>query len=149
MPASGAPLGTTPFGYGEIATYDEPPGLPTSLVRKIDVLSRDYVIDEDAREFERMPKAKQRIYLALLTLRGSSPALPRMGVSLPKKLDASSPRRIQASVRDALRQLVNDGSIIIRRIDVAIHPENASRTIVGIEYFDTTLGRPDLARTAL
>jgi hypothetical protein len=149
MPASGAPLAITPFGYGTIASHAAPPEPVVSLTRKLDAQTLDYVLDDTGREFARMPKLKQRIYLALLTLRGSSAALPRMGIVLPKKLDGSATRRIQASVRDALREVLADGSLVIRRIDVAPHPLNTSRTIVGIEYLDVFAGRPDSARAVI
>jgi hypothetical protein len=149
MPASGSPVGSTPFGVGTPESHSAPPEPVSSLVRRIDPLTRDYAIDAASRSFERMPKTRQRVILALTTLRGSTPALPRMGITLPRKLTADMVSVMRASVREALRPLTQEGALSIARIVVEVHPENNSRTIVGVEYVDLLTGAPDSARTVI
>lgn len=140
MGFTGAGIGS-PFGPA-IPTSAVVPKRETKLSRWIDPKTGLYSVDEDTGLYKTMPSARQRVMLALLTVRGSSSVLPDLGTERPKKLGGSWPEEQRAEVRRALRQLSDvEKTIRIDRIDVSIDgPGRGTTTVV---YTDIESGVED------
>jgi len=100
-----SPLGLSQAGFAEPVEAPEPP-VATQFVRAIDQATRDYGIDPVDGGFARTLPVRQRVQLALSTAAGSSTTLPEWGLSRPRKQGDAFEAQMDASLRLALRQLV-------------------------------------------
>ena len=139
-------IGQTPFGYGDPTEVSAPiDNLQADTARYLNPLTKDWQIDSDTGEYARMPAIRQRVLLALTTIKGSAMGLPDFGVELPKVMDAAFDRRVAASVRLALYQLSDVEKVI--RIDGVEVERTTIRATVTVSYTDLTTGQPDSVST--
>lgn len=111
-------LGLSAFGGGDPTSGSSPP-IATQASRYVNPDTRDYEVDPTTRGFRRMTGLRQRIQLALSTLRGSSTTLQTWGVTIPRKVTASFAAEVEQSVRAALSQLTDVEKLIhVDRVDV-------------------------------
>lgn len=135
-----ARIGTTPVGYGEPATdlstraaiYTKSDGT-AGKVRLIDPATRDYVVDDDGI-FIGGDALSQRVYLALVTIKGSS-VLDNLGQEFSKIRVSNENTELvmEDLVRAALSDLINEGSIDLVSTSVVIAN---SRATVAVKWRD-------------
>ncbi len=129
-------MGTSPFGFGSPATTDVNVGRALAMTdgirtqgdaRYIDPKTRDYAVDSDTGRILGMTSAQQRVYLALVTVKGSA-ADPTLGTDVRQvqTLAVNSIARIENATRAALAQLVNERAIRVVSIDVSVSGTVAS-----------------------
>ena len=150
-----SPVGTSPFGLGQPTTTAEPPtvkvlaGLATPGCRYLDPNTRDYVHDDDSGQLAQMPTTRQRVLLALLTVKGSSTVLPNLGVRMPRKITEAFERETQHAVQSALHRLtVIERVVAVRAIKVE-RLAGTGRVGVTVEFVDLTTGEEDAVSSAL
>lgn len=135
-------FGTGPFGLGTPTTSTAPPDPSGAGSRYINPATRDYQQDSTTLQLAQMPGLRQRVLLAVMTLRTSSTALPTFGISIPRKVTPSFVAEVQASVRASLRQMTEVERVI--RIDgITVEIGASGRQRVTISYTDTSAGVPD------
>lgn len=138
MPASGAPLGTTPFGFGTPATAPEPPTVGPVLTRYINPSTGDYALNAATGQFQGMPSTRQRILLVVKTVLGSSSAKRRLGIKVPGKIDQTFERSVENSIRLGLRRMVEIEKVLrINSLTVTAGADgNPGRALVLMSYTD-------------
>lgn len=148
-------LGTSPFGVGTPLTSADPPtalvraGLALPGCRYIDPRTRDYAHDDDTRQLAQMPPVRQRVLLALLTLRGSSTVIPRMGIAMPRKITESFDTEVRHAVLGALYQLTTVERVARVNSVRAERHSPAGRVLVEVEFTDLTNNEDDRVSAAL
>lgn len=135
------PFGLGPFGIGTPATGTAPPtGAAGS--RYIDPRSGDFLQDSTSKQLGQMPPVRQRVLLAIATLRKSSTALPPFGIVLPRKVSSTYEAELEASIRSSLRQMTEVEKVL--RIDsIVIERGSLGRTQFTLAYTDITTGESD------
>jgi phage baseplate assembly protein W len=121
-------------GFAMPETAATPPENVPDEARFIDYRTKDYVLD-DQGELERMPIQRQRVWLALTTLKGSSTVLQNFGVKLPGIIDSKDEAAVKDAVRAALSHMITDGSIILKDVRVE-SSEVIGRSKIIVEYED-------------
>ena len=139
-----SPLGSTPFGVGTPLPAGPPPVGNSGLCRYLDGLTGDYAIDHVTGHLASMPVTRQRVLLAILTVKGSSSVLPNMGIRRPPKIDATTTWAMQREVERGLAPLVDEHAIRIDRIAVE-QVEGSGRIRVTVSFTDLQTGKPDSA----
>jgi hypothetical protein len=91
-------------------------------------------------DFARMPSTRQRVWLALGTVKGSSTIAPDEGVKLPGKVGPNYETECQQAVRSALKPLIDDGSIRLNSVQVE-HGTPIGRSKITVDYTDTATGQ--------
>lgn len=138
------PAGTMPAGGATEATVAASPRASAGS-RYLNPITRDYEIASDTGQQAQMPPARQRVLLALMTIKGSSTADPRFGITAPRKMGDQFVQSMQAAVRAALAHLTrNDAPVIkLQRIDVKI--PRGGRAIITVSYIDLSTMQADSA----
>ncbi len=134
-------FGLGPFG---LETPDDPPEPPTGTAgsRYINPATGDYESDDLTGQLKQMPRARQRVLLALITLRKSASTAQGFGVRLPRKMGTSFEYETRQAVILALRHLTESEEVI--RIDsVTVERGQNSRALVTVSYFDIEAQQPD------
>jgi phage baseplate assembly protein W len=145
MHPSGAPIGSTPFGFGTPASAPIAPTEPPVLSRFINSGSGDFEFNADNGQFKFMPITRQRVLLVALTERGSSSARPALGIPRPKKIDTTIETRMRTAVNIAYQQLTSIEREI--RIDaVRVERTSLGRVEVEIDYQDLSALDPTEVR---
>jgi hypothetical protein len=135
MPGLGLdPVGLFAAGFLLPETASAPPD-PPDEARFIDFLTGDYQVRADG-ELERMPITRQRVFLSLATVLGSSTALPGFGVKLPGVITEKDESAVTSSVRTALVPLIADGSIALKSV-IVDSSQVIGRSSITVEYEDT------------
>lgn len=134
------PAGFYPSGYSSPVDVNDAPDAPEDA-RFLDYLTGDYVVGDDG-EIARMPTTRQRVWLALGTLRGSSTVLPKLGVKLPGTIGRSYESEVKNEVRTALAALIADGSLVLNEIIVE-HGTPIGRSTITVDYTDTATKEND------
>ena len=131
----------TPFGLGTpIPTGDPPDG--ASGTRYLNPATRDYQVDTTTGQLAQMPSIRQRVLLALLTVRGSSTASPGFGIVAPRKMGEQFDVEMKQAVRSALKQLTDVEKVV--RIDGIIVERGArSRSRTTVIFTDLITGEGD------
>lgn len=133
-----APVGIFPFGLGTPVEAAVPTtGTPGS--RYLNPSSGDYEIDSTTGGMAQMPPVRQRVLLALKTLRGSSSVLSDFGLRLPRKIDQSIDARMRDAVRVALYHLT-DVERVARLDSVLTNRSGAGRIACVVAWTDLTTG---------
>jgi hypothetical protein len=125
------PLGSTPYGLGTPASAPIPGGAvlrnpatnASTGSRRIDPKTGDYVLDDSGRILG-MSDTQQLVFMAVLTVRGSS-AMATLGHRLDdiETMGSSFEREVEATYQEALADLVARRLIEIVAIDVRrLHP---------------------------
>jgi phage baseplate assembly protein W len=137
-----------PFGTGTPVDAPEPPRGLTTLCRFLDPVSQDFTVNTVDGHLEQMPPVRQRFLLLLSTLVGSSSTLPTLGIEVPRIIDDSFERQVDAAVRVGARQMTEIEKVA--RIDkVTVQATSLGRVAVLVAYQDLTLGVSDNALAAL
>jgi hypothetical protein len=132
-----SPLGGFPVGFSAADTVAAP-AVPTAFVRDIDQATRDYSIDAKTGAFKRTTPVRQRVQLALSTTFGSSTVLRTWGVRRPRKMGGSFAAEVEQSVRDALRDLVTEGLVVVE--SVTVEKGSGGRSRATVVFRDLTAG---------
>jgi hypothetical protein len=130
-------LGSTPLGLAEPTTAPAPP-TAEQLVRDIGIDTRDYAIDSTTGNFLRTTAVRQRVKLALMTIRGSSIVQRTWGIARPAKAGDAFAAEVEASVRQALNQMTNVERVL--RIDRIEVERSVSRGQATVWFTDLTTG---------
>jgi hypothetical protein len=127
-------FGLGPFG---LETPDEPPDPPTGTPgsRFLNPATGDYETDSVTNQLKQMPRNRQRVLLALMTLRRSASTAQGFGVRLPRKMGNSFEIETRQAVILALRHLT-DGEAAIRLDSVIVERGRNGRAQVTVSYFD-------------
>jgi phage baseplate assembly protein W len=147
MPASGSPVGSTPFGTSTPVNAPDPPTAGPALARYINPGTGDYELDTDVGQLASMPAVRQRMMLIGLTEHGSSATLPDLGIIVPKKIDEAFENKLRVAIMRAYRQLTDkERSVRIDGISIEDSGVMGRRTIT-ISYTDlTTLNEADRSK---
>lgn len=123
--AGRCPAGRSIAGYGVPGTTDVIQGIPLAKsdatsadARRIDPQTRDFVVDEVTGRIEGMNSAQQQVYLALVTIKGSS-ADPNLGTNISRiqVFNDNTQADVENEVKQALSLLLNSGTIKIIKIE--------------------------------
>jgi hypothetical protein len=142
--------GVMPCGTGHAGLYDpdDPQAVPvgnSTCCRWIGPQTGDYEIDPLTGHQRQMGAVLQRVLLALKTVKGSSSALPLLGVQLPRKMGTRFNAEVDAAVRDALRQLTDVERII--RIEAIEVERSMGRAAITVRYRNLLTGETEKAST--
>ncbi len=136
-------FGLLPFGLGPfgLETPDDPPDPPTGTAgsRYIDPATGDYALDAVTGQLQQMPRTRQRVLLALVTLRKTATTVPTFGNKLPRKMGTSFEFETKQAVRLALRHLT-DSEQVIRIESLTVERGRNSRALVTVSYTDLETG---------
>jgi len=136
-----SPVGlSTPFGVGVPDEAVAPPTVAPEQARFIDPISRDYVVADDG-EYQRMPRLRQRVLLALTTEQGSSSVLQQFGFNPPNRIDTTFERRATNSVQSALAFLITAKELHLDAVSVAL--PRPGRVRLSVSYTDLLTGKAD------
>jgi hypothetical protein len=125
------PLG---FGVEDLEELTE----PGEGVRYLDPATKDYAVDSDGLPLLGTPERQRVIVLFTTALRSS---LAVRGVAMPEHHDATTERFMRSEIRTVLAPAVDDGSITIESIDVAIEADRIpGRLGVGVSFFNNRTG---------
>ena len=138
---SGAPLGSTPFGFGTPVAAPLPATQGPALSRYINPGSGDYEIDATVGQFASMPALRQRVLLIMNTEVGSALAMPQLGIPRPKKIDQSYVAATRAAVRKAFYRLT-DVERVMRIQDIIIGKQSSGRIGLTLVYRDLSVLKP-------
>jgi hypothetical protein len=133
----GGAFAVSPFGSGSPASTTASPVVPPLGALYIDPRTRDNVVQTDG-ELARMPRVRQQMLIAVTTILGSMSTEQTRGIELPKKIDENFARRVEISVRNACKHIV-DAKITSVTTDTSI----MGRAIPTVSYTDLTTGLAD------
>lgn len=131
---------STPFGIGTPDDATPPPTIAPQGARFMDPVTKDYVVGPDG-EYLRMPTMRQRVLLALGTIKTSSSVQQDAGITLPTKIDGSYERRVQFSVKSALAFMVSSGELRVDQVSVV--ESRPGRSDILVAFTDLTNGQSD------
>lgn len=132
------PAGTGPFGVGTPTAAAVPP-TGNAGSRYINPATRDYEQDSTTLQLAQMPALRQRVLIALTTIKTSSSALPDFGIVLPPKVTPSYESEIKASVRSSLAHLT-DVERVMRIDGMTVEIGASGRQRVTVQYTDISTG---------
>lgn len=135
------PVGTGPFGFGVPPSAAVPPTGPAGS-RYINPATRDYQQDPATGQLKQMPPLRQRVLLTLLTVAGSSAAVPTMGVTYPRKMGDDFEAQVKAAVRYGMRQMT-DIERVMRIDSIVVERGFSGRGRITLSYTDLTTGLAD------
>lgn len=139
-------FGLLEFGLGAfgLETPDDAPdpttGPPGS--RYINPATGDYEIDQTTGQLKQMPRTRQRVLLALITLQKSATASPGFGNQLPRKMGTAFEIQTKQAVLFALRHLT-ESEQVIRIESIVVERGRNSRARVTLSYTDLETNLPD------
>lgn len=151
---SEVPVETPALGFAECAFATTPlglgtPGLPGSVPapgdgsRFLNPQSRDWEIDPATTQLAQMPPTRQRVLLALLTVRGSATAVPGFGFTPPTKIGALFEAQTRNAVRTALRHLTNEEAPVISIDNIDVVKVAPGRVVLTVEFTDLATSESD------
>lgn len=134
-------FGLGPFG---LETPDTPPDVPTGEAgsRFINPATGDYEKDGVTGQLKQMPRTRQRVLLALITLRRTASTSPGFGSKLPRKMGTAFEIETRQAVLYALRHLT-DVEKVIRIESLLVERGLNSRARVTVSYTDLDTNEPD------
>jgi hypothetical protein len=137
--------GTSSFGYGDPGTVTPDRSKILQLAdgtqgtaRKIDLLTRDYVLDTVSGRFVGMDQVEQMVNLALITIRGSA-IIPTFGQAFSniKTITDNVLVKVEDEVSQALADLIRNKFISLEGVDVQV---NKGRLSVTVSWRDISSG---------
>ena len=139
-----APFGTSPFGYGNPALADPNVGKVFKKTdssvgnnRFIDPSTRDYSIDVDTGRIVGQDAMQQMVYLALVTVRGSSAVTDLgQGFTSIKQINQNVEAQITNEVNTALQILTRNKQIFLNDVFVQIDANKVAR--IHVVWTDTS-----------
>lgn len=138
------PAGSSPFGLGTPAAAVEPPDGPSGS-RYLNPITRDYEVDATTGHFKQMPGTRQRVLIALLTLRNSS-GLAGFGVRMPTRMGDAFETQSKQAVRQALQHMT-EVEKSMRIDDIVVERGIGGRSRVTVVFTDLVTGDQDRVRT--
>lgn len=120
-----APSGTSPAGVGAPVTTGplaktgwqmSSTGAVSSV--EIDPNTKDYVFDPTTGSEEGMGDIEQRVWLLCQTRRGSRTNYQDSGLATPRRITPNLKQQVEAEFKLALAPAIEDGSILIKSIEV-------------------------------
>lgn len=139
-------FGLLEFGLGAfgLETPDEAPDPPTGPPgsRYINPATGDYELDQTTGQLKQMPRTRQRVLLALITLQKSATGVPAFGNFLPRKMGTAFEVQVKQAVLFALRHLT-DSEQVIRIEAIIVERGRNSRARVTVSYTDLETNQPD------
>ncbi len=139
-----APFGTAAFALGTPAEPGAAPA-PSNGSRFLNPRTRDWEIDPDTSQHAQMPAARQRVLLALLTVRGSATSAPGFGFKPPSKIGPRFEAETRNAVRVALAHLTREDAPAIEIQDIAVQKIAPGRVLLTVSYVDLATGEEDEA----
>ncbi len=141
------PIETPVLGFGECAFGTSPlglgtPGLPGSAPaasngsRFLNPKTRDWEIDPATSQLAQMPATRQRVLLALLTVRGSATSAPGFGFKAPSKIGTLFEAQTRNAARTALAHLTNEESPAIEIESITVQRIATGRVLLTVTYVD-------------
>lgn len=139
-----APAGTSPFGFGAPATASPTVGKPLTKAdgsqgdaRKIDPVTKDYVIDPTTGRTVGFDGVQQQVYLALVTVKGSS-AVADLGQEFTslKLIPENIQALVEDKVREALAALIQKNKVQLIRVDTELNRNKA--LAIRVKWMDLT-----------
>lgn len=139
-----APFGLSPYGYGSPALANPNIGLifkkqdnSIGSSRLIDPATRDYKVDPTTGRMLGMDDMQQMVYLALVTVKGSSTvALLGQSFTSIKIITQNIEAQIDNEVRRALEKLTQKKLITIDNVFVEVDEHNVAR--IHVVWTDTS-----------
>lgn len=131
-------LGTSPLGFGDPTEATAPPKPQTLFSTWVSPALKDYEIDPETRQLGEVPAILGRIIYLLTQEKGSSSLLPNDGIEYPVLVTEDFDKRVEASVRKALRQLTTVERVIT--VDAVVVELAGARTRYLLRYTDLTTG---------
>lgn len=135
-------FGTFAFGVGVPAALTATP-LPEAGSRFINPRTRDFEVDSNTEQLAQMPKTRQRVLLAVTTVRSSSTAIPGMGLAMPDRIGGAFETQTRFAYRSALAHLTREESPVIQIDDIKVEVYAVGKVLVTISYTDLATGEPD------
>jgi len=139
-------FGLMPFGLGPfgLETPDDPPEPPTGTAgsRYINPATGDYETDGVTGQLKQMPRTRQRVLLALVTLRRSASTSPGFGGKYPRKMGTTFEIETRQAVLFALKHLI-EVEKAIRIENILIERGLGSRARITVSYTDLDTNEPD------
>lgn len=134
-------FGLGPFG---LETPDDPPDPVTGTAgsRFINPTTGDYEVDSVTGQLKQMPRTRQRVLLALITLRRTASTAPGFGSKLPRKMGTAFEMESRQAVLYALKHLI-EVEKVIRIESLVIERGLGSRARITISYTDLETNEPD------
>jgi len=120
-----------------------PPDGPAGS-RYLNPITRDYEVDETTGHFKQMPGTRQRVLLAVMTIRDSS-GLPGFGVRMPKRMGDAFERQAENAVRQALRHMTDVEKCLLIN-SITVERGMGGRARVTIAFTDLVTGDQDRVR---
>lgn len=134
------------FGLGT-PTVAPIPSTGQAGSRWINPATRDYEVDGNTRQLKQMPGTRQRVLLALMTIKGTASTAPRFGVALPTKMGTTFEAECKAATRAALAHLTSGDSPVIRINFITVERGRSSRARITVDWTDIETGEPDQVST--
>lgn len=139
-------FGTAPFGIGTpVAAQPLPTGPAGS--RYIGSVSGDYQVGPGG-QLAQMPPLRQRVLLAVRTVKRSATLTPGLGIKMPTKLDGKTVVNVTNAVRSALYRLT-DVERVMRVDAILVQKRPGGRVDVIVSFTDLTSGVDDTVTSAL
>jgi hypothetical protein len=142
MPGFGVyPSALSPFGLGTPIPAAAP-ATGEAGCRYINPATGDYEQDPITKQLAQMPGTRQRVLLAVMTLRESASVNREFGIRLPRKMGTFFDSEMKQSARQALRHLTDTEQAI--RIDsIVVERGIGGRARTTVSFTDLTTGKPD------
>lgn len=137
----GSSFAVTPFGVGTPATATAPPKERFTGARYLNPATRDYEVDDEG-ELARMPPVRQRMLLALTTIKRSSSVAPSLGTELPAKMGKDFEQVARNAVLEATATIVASGDARIDAVQAIV--TQVGRAVIIVSYTDLTTGSQDV-----
>lgn len=142
MPTTLTPLGYAPFGMPAITAAPIPPPPNKILSRYINPKTKDYQVGPTG-ELATMPVVRQKMLIALTTVKDSSTTLPEFGNNPPVKIDENYALAMADSVRVATKHIIDAQEARIDSVNIETFGVNRNTPIVIVSYTDLTTGQND------
>lgn len=140
------PVGTFNFGSCAPGTLAAIPA-PVCGTRYINPITRDYQIDPATKQLAQMPHARQLVLLAVMTIKGSSSALPWIGLEAPTVLSDQFESDLRAKYFEALSHLTSGDTPIIIVENIQIEIYEIGKVAATISFIDLQTGLRDTLET--
>ena len=142
------PYGFAPFGVGAPASVADAPKNSAGS-RYLNPQTGDYELAGATGQQAQMPPTRQRVLLAVKTVKGSSTANPQFGFAAPRKIGTNFVAQTTASIRSAVSHLTNEDAPVIRIERIDVLRTGVGRLVVTISYVDLLTGQVDSAEAQI
>lgn len=134
------------FGLSTPLVAPDPPS-GSAGSRWINPASGDYELDGQTGQLKQMPGTRQRVLLAIMTIKGTASPVSRFGITLPTKMGTTFENECKVATRDALAHLTSGDNPVIRINSITVERGKSSRARITVDWTDITTGEPDQVST--